>query len=137
MKTILKKITIMLSLFYCAALLADTQITTTTNVIQDSNKTSVITTTTTNPSLDEDIVSAINAKYAKDAALIGTTLIVSSKDGIVTLSGSVTAQAQADEAVQVAKSIPGVKDVRSSINVKTNPPMKPFTNIQPNYLPAY
>lgn len=83
---------------------------------------SVTTTTTSKTSkIDDDIVSAIYSKYAKESALIGTSLIVSSKDGIVTISGTVTAQSQADQAVIAAKTINGVKDVRSNINVTTNP----------------
>lgn len=71
---------------------------------------------------DQLIVSTIYAKYSKSAALIGTGINVLSQDGIVSLTGNVTAQSQADEAASLAKSTLGVKDVRSSIVVLTHPP---------------
>ena len=82
---------------------------------------------------DDDIVSAVYAKYAKDPALIGTTLTVSSQNGIVIIGGTVTAQSQADEASIAAKSVNSVKDVRSSINVITNPSFNKPTKTTPNY----
>jgi hyperosmotically inducible protein len=90
---------------------------------QKSTETTTYTTTTSTSSnsTDDDIVSAVYAKFAKDGALFGTSLNVSSQDGIVTVSGTVTSQSQADEASIAAKSVAGVKDVRSSINVTTNP----------------
>lgn len=90
------------------------------------------TTSTTSNSIDDDIVSAIYAKYNKDPALTGTKLTVSSQNGIVTVSGTVTSQSQADEASIAAKSVNGVKDVRSNINVTTNP--NPYKSpARPNY----
>ena len=103
-----------------------------------NTKTTITTTTTTNINTtsahndnDDKIVSAIYTKYAKDPALTGTQITVTSQNGIVTLNGTVTGQAQADEAVIAAKSVNGVKDVRSAILVTTNPPKTP-TRI-PNY----
>lgn len=83
--------------------------------------TTTTTTTTTVVTNDTGIVSEIYAGYAKSAALIGTNLSVNSQDGIVTVSGTVTEQAQADEALNIARSVAGVKEVRSSISVMTNP----------------
>jgi osmotically-inducible protein OsmY len=91
----------------------------------------VITNPPKSTARDDDIVSAIYTKYAKNAALIGTSLTVGSQNGIVTISGNVTAQSQADAAIQDAKSIAGVKDVRSTINVTTNP--KPAPPAAPKY----
>jgi len=120
-------------LSFCSIVFAETSTsvssTVTTTPINNTNNTdktslsTTFTTTTTSPTnpKDDDIVSAVYAKYAKDPALIGTTLTVSSQNGIVTVSGTVTAQSQADEASIAAKSIAGVKDVRSTINVTTNP----------------
>jgi osmotically-inducible protein OsmY len=89
------------------------------------------TTSTTVTSHDDDIVSAIYKKYAKDSALIGTTLTVSSQNGVVSIGGTVTSQSQSDEATIAAKSVPGVKAVRSSVNVITsNPKIQPQI---PNY----
>lgn len=105
--------------------------TSTDNSSSTSSTTHSTTTTTVNDG-DANIVSAVYAKYAKDSALIGTTLTVSCSNGVVSVAGSVTAQSQADEAVIAAKAIPGVKDVRSTIQVMTHPNVKapPKT---PNY----
>lgn len=103
------------------------------NPTQSTTYTTKTTTiSTTSNSIDDDIVSAVYAKYNKDPALIGTTLTVSSQNGIVTVSGTVTAQSQADEASIAAKSINGVKDVRSNIIVTTNPNLNKLPN-KPNY----
>jgi osmotically-inducible protein OsmY len=103
----------------------------------NTNKTTQSTTYSTTTSIssnshDDDIVSSIYAKYAKDPALIGTTLTVSSQNGIVSVTGTVTAQSQADEASIAAKSIAGVKDVRSTIKVTTNPNLNQQAKT-PNY----
>src|ERR1700687_2834766 len=62
---------------------------------QTQSTTYTTTTSMTSNSIDDDIVSAVYAKYNKEPALIGTTLTVSSQNGIVTVSGTVTAQSQA------------------------------------------
>lgn len=90
------------------------------NQTTQSTTNSTSTSTTKNVNIDDEIKGAIYSKYAKDAALIGTSLTVDSKDGSVTISGTVTAQSQADEAVIAAKSIKGVQSVRSDITVTTN-----------------
>lgn len=78
---------------------------------------------------DDNIVTLVYTKFAKVSALIGTSLTVKSVNGIVTVSGMVTAQSQADAAAEAAKSVPGVKDVRSNIKVTTNPDLnKPAEN---------
>lgn len=78
------------------------------------------TTTTTVDNGDARIVDMIYKKYAKDSVMNGTTLTVTCKNGVVNISGNVTATSQAEEAISVAKSIEGVKEVSSSINVVTN-----------------
>lgn len=141
MRHIVAIIVIGFSIGFCSLCFADSATTTTVTTTPEiptstgpvTTPTTVTVTTTVDTGVDDRIVTAIYAKYAKDAALIGTNLTVTSKNGIVTLNGKVTAQSQADEAVQVAKSIDGVKDVRSSIIVTTNPDtIKPPTVI-PNY----
>lgn len=148
----MKKITLpffitLVMLGCCTSIFADagsstsSSVTTTTNLGGEGNSntanptqstTYTTTTSTTSSSVDDDIVSAVYTKYAKDPALIGTTLTVSSQNGIVTVSGTVTAQSQADEASIAAKSVNGVKDVRSNIKVTTNP--NPYKSpSRPNY----
>ena len=102
---------------------------------EDAGKTSTTITKTSTTTVvsdnDAKIVADIYAKYAKESALIGTNIEAKSEDGFVTISGTVTAQSQEDQAITVAKSIPGVKDVISEINVLTNPDIK--APIKPNY----
>lgn len=70
---------------------------------------------------DSSIISGIYARYSKESALTGTNLNISSDNGIVTISGNVTQQSQAEQAIAVAKAYPGVKTVISKITVLTNP----------------
>lgn len=44
---------------------------------------------------------------------------VSTTDGVVTLGGVVRSQAEADKAIKVAKSIEGVKKVKSMLTIKS------------------
>jgi osmotically-inducible protein OsmY len=121
--------------FICINLYAEVGTSTSTTVTKsatngtNTNK-ETITTTTTTTTIDTDagIVSAIYTKYAKDSALIGTDITVTSQNSFVVLEGNVTMQSQADEAVQAAKSVPGVKDVKSNISIKTNPKEPPKPN---------
>lgn len=97
-----------------------------------AEKTTVTTTTTIDSGKDDEIVASIYNKYAQSSALIGTAITATSNNGVVTLTGSVTAQSQADEAVSAAKSIQGVKDVISNINVTTGPKPTPL-KVTPKY----
>jgi hypothetical protein len=83
--------------------------------------------------VDDEIVTAVYAKFAKTPALIGTEITANSVNGIVTLNGTVTAQSQADAAVEAAQSIGGVKGVRSTINVTTNPDLNKPAPLTPKY----
>lgn len=137
MKNFVNIIMITLVMLFCTAVVADEGTSTSSTVTKTSNannpnstttQSTTVTTTTVNDA-DAGISSAIYAKYAKDSALIGTDISVNSVNGVVTLNGSVTAQSQADEAVEVAKAIAGVKDVRSSIIVTTNSKTVPSNKI--------
>lgn len=70
---------------------------------------------------DANIISGIYQRYSKESALTGTNLNIASDNGVVVVSGSVTQQSQADQAIAVAKAMPGVKTVISKITVITNP----------------
>lgn len=145
MKTFIKTFAALLVVLLNSSIFADdtsntnTTTTVTTTPSGQLNSNTPPSTATTNTSTttivnggDDKIVTIIYSKYAKDPALIGTNLNVTCVDGIVTISGTVVSQSQADEAVIAAKSVAGVKDARSSINVTTNP----ATNTQspkPNY----
>lgn len=109
---------------------AETTVITTDKPSQSTTYSTIVSNTVNSD--DQDIVTAIYAKFAKDPALIGTTITAVSQIGVVTLSGTVTAQSQADAAAIDAKSVPGVKDVRSTINVTTNPDLNKPGKV-PNY----
>ena len=128
---------VLLFLFVSTAAIADTgssSTSTTTNTTNNSpgdepniNDNSTTKTTFTNSSTittvdngDARIVDGIYKQYAKESALDGTSLTVTCVNGVVTISGTVTMTSQAEQAVSVAKSIEGVKEVTSTINVKTN-----------------
>lgn len=119
---------------FCSVIFAETGTSVSTTIIKTSppsaapaaieketSHTTITSTTFPGSPADDAIVSAVYAKYAKDPALIGTSLTVTSQNGIVTVNGTVTAQSQADAASIAAKAVAGVKDVRSNIHVTTNP----------------
>lgn len=93
-----------------------------TNSANETTQTTITkTTSTTINEEDTKIVGEIYSKYAKDSVMTGTKLTVTCVSGVVDISGMVTMTSQADQAVILAKSVAGVKDVRSSISVTTNP----------------
>jgi hypothetical protein len=121
---------------YCSTIFAEVQTTTTIEntaapsaviapPVATAPATTTVTTVTKDSSIpspaDDNIVSAVYTKFSKTAALVGTNLTVTSLNGTVTINGIVTAQVQADAALEAAQSIPGVNDVKSNIKVTTNP----------------
>jgi osmotically-inducible protein OsmY len=73
---------------------------------------------------DQKIVAAIYKQYAKEPALVGTDLIVLCKNGYVTISGTVNAPSQEEQAIIAAKKIPNVRDAISEIEITTHPKNK-------------
>ncbi|MGD0410410.1 MAG: BON domain-containing protein [Verrucomicrobiota bacterium] len=70
---------------------------------------------------DARIVTTIKAKYAADADLSVWKISVSSDQGHVTLTGTVSAEENIGEAVAAALEVDGVRDVTSTLAVKPNP----------------
>jgi osmotically-inducible protein OsmY len=68
--------------------------------------------------VDVRIVTAIKAKYAADADLSVWKISVSSDQGRVTLTGTVSAEDNIGKAVALALDADGVRDVTSTITVK-------------------
>jgi osmotically-inducible protein OsmY len=66
------------------------------------------------------IVTAIKAKYAENPDLSVWKISVSCDQGHVTLSGTVAAEDRIGEAVALAMEVDGVRDVTSTLVVKTN-----------------
>lgn len=105
--------------------------TSTTTVNSDTQGAPVTTTTTVVPAQnvpqsnlagtdDRTIRETIEARLGNQPALLGTDISVISSGGIVTLSGNAVTDAQVAMAISIARSIPGVKEVRSDI-VLQNP----------------
>lgn len=67
---------------------------------------------------DTTITAEVKLKFAKDDAVKGSSIDVDTDHGIVTLSGKVATQAEADRAVVLARSVDGVKAVHSKLTVR-------------------
>jgi hyperosmotically inducible protein len=67
---------------------------------------------------DSDITEAVKNKLKTDERVSASEIEVETKDGIVTLKGEVDTQADADRAIQLARSIPEVKSVNSNLKVE-------------------
>jgi hyperosmotically inducible periplasmic protein len=68
--------------------------------------------------LDTSITAAIKAKMAADETVKATNIDVHTKNGIVTLSGTVSSKAEADRAIAIAKEAEGVKSVTAHLVIK-------------------
>ena len=67
---------------------------------------------------DASITAAVKMKMADDPSVSGMKINVDTTDGNVTLSGTVKDQAETDQAVQIAKSVDGVKSVESKLSLQ-------------------
>lgn len=66
---------------------------------------------------DASITSAIKMKLASDDLTDALDINVDTSHGSVTLKGTVSSQAEADRAVELARSVEGVKDVSSELQI--------------------
>ncbi len=66
---------------------------------------------------DATITTRVKTALLNDPQVSGTSIDVSTTVGVVTLSGIVKSQADQDRAIQVARGIPGVKDVKSTLQI--------------------
>jgi hyperosmotically inducible protein len=64
---------------------------------------------------DGSITAAIKMKFANDEVVSASNIDVDTNHGNVTLNGTVANQSEADRAVELAKSVAGVKTVRSNL----------------------
>jgi osmotically-inducible protein OsmY len=67
---------------------------------------------------DANISSAIMLKFAKDDLISSSRINVDTTNGSVTLNGKVSTQLKADRAMQLGRSVEGVKRVRSNLIVE-------------------
>jgi hyperosmotically inducible protein len=67
---------------------------------------------------DASITAAIKMKFANDATVSASKIDVDTKDGMVTLTGAVSSQTEADRAIELARSVDGVKMVHNNLTVQ-------------------
>ena len=67
---------------------------------------------------DATTTSAIKMKFAADKTVDALDINVDTKDGNVTLTGTVNSKAEADKAVALARTVEGVKRVTPRLTVK-------------------
>jgi osmotically-inducible protein OsmY len=67
---------------------------------------------------DAWIVTKVHARFAGDTALKGSDMKVSSKNHVVTLSGTVSSAAARDRAIDLAKTTEGVLDVDDQLTIR-------------------
>lgn len=73
----------------------------------------------TGEALDSSVLTTkIKATFVGDSRLKALDINVKTYKGVVLLSGFVDTQAEADRAVQLARTVKGVKEVRNSLIVK-------------------
>jgi hyperosmotically inducible periplasmic protein len=64
---------------------------------------------------DARIENEVKSKFAADDMIKSRNIRISSKDGLVTLRGSVRDAAEQDEAIRLANSVSGVREVKSAL----------------------
>ena len=67
---------------------------------------------------DASITAAVKMKMADDPNVSASDINVDTADGRVTLNGTVQNSSEADKAVNLAKSVDGVKSVKSNLVVR-------------------
>ena len=68
---------------------------------------------------DATITTRVKAKFAEDKTVSAMRISAETLNGVVQLSGFATSEAERAHAVQIARAVPDVKDVRNSIVVKS------------------
>lgn len=69
-------------------------------------------------SADADIINRVNRALVNDAHISATDIRVSSRNGVVTLNGTVVSHEVASKAVNLARSVSGVESVKSELHVR-------------------
>ena len=67
---------------------------------------------------DATITTRVKARFAEDAAVSAMRIQVEALQGTVQLAGFATSPSEKDRAGQLARAVPGVKEVRNNIIVK-------------------
>jgi hyperosmotically inducible periplasmic protein len=68
---------------------------------------------------DATITTRVKTRFAKDPTVSAMHIKVDTMKGVVHLSGAAHSEAERKQAVDVAKAVPGVKDVQSDIQLES------------------
>ncbi len=71
---------------------------------------------------DASITAHVKTALLNDAHVAATNINVATTNGVVTISGSVKSKAEEMRAVEIARQTPGVRDVKSELQVSSTPP---------------
>ncbi len=69
---------------------------------------------------DATITTRVRTALLNDTSVPATQIDVSTSAGIVTLSGEARSKAEAERAVQLARTVAGVKDVKNLIKISSD-----------------
>jgi osmotically-inducible protein OsmY len=70
------------------------------------------------PVSDDLIIDHVRIRLSGDAEVKGGALVVDSKQGVVTLTGTVETSRQKDKATKLTKKVKGVRQVINNIEIK-------------------
>jgi hyperosmotically inducible protein len=70
---------------------------------------------------DASITARVKTVLLNDTQVAATKIDVTSNQGVVTLSGSVKSKADETRAIELARGVQGVRDVRSQLQVSSIP----------------
>lgn len=129
MKTLnaISVITVFISTLVCSCVFAQGQ-TTTITTMPTSNPSAPVPATMPAPNEDPIILASVQIKLSQDSTLAAANFIsISVSQGVVTLAGVVDTQAQADAAMNAAKTVPGVQNVTSTITIRSSNTTAPTT----------
>jgi hyperosmotically inducible protein len=68
---------------------------------------------------DATITSRVETRFAKDPTVSAMRIKTKTMKGVVQLSGFAKSQAERDQAEQIARSVPGVTDVKNDVQVES------------------
>jgi osmotically-inducible protein OsmY len=68
---------------------------------------------------DSTITTKVKAKFVEDKTISSTHIHVTTTRGTVELTGYASSQAEKDRAVELARQVGGVKDVKDSIEIRS------------------
>jgi osmotically-inducible protein OsmY len=70
---------------------------------------------------DASITAAVKMKFANDETVSASKIDVDTRDGMVTLTGTVSSQNEADRALELARTVSGVKMVHNNLTISQTP----------------